>query len=470
VQASSRGHLEWRTDPPAGGDIRPGQTVAVHLAWDARDFRDHELRRVLACVTVDDRLESSLGTTEAPTANDGEFQYTFHVPDNLPEGARVCGRGMVSGADRHGGLKRAVSTDHCLKVVGGTGASQRHDGAAESCPEALQGPANGSLQIQGDIPEGSEVRAGQIVQTWLLWRTADFAGDPLDQVVQCVTIDGALDLPLSTAEMPTRNDGEFVQQITIPSGLAAGTRICARGSISGTGVGGRSTSERSNDLCFKMVDVRPAPIAADAVPPSSPGGDDTCLDVLTGFPKGSLRRVTNTDATTVRPGQELEVRLIWNTDDFAVSTLRQVLDCVTVDGRLDTSLSVDDHAPANNGSFVHRFLVPSGLPAGTRLCDRGFVSGMKANGELDRQKSNDLCFTLARGVATGTVAQGQAVAGPLDAAAKKTTTAALPELPRTGVPRPELVLAFVAFAAGGSAIVATSKLSRRRKVTATPSR
>jgi hypothetical protein len=232
-------------------------------------------------------------------------------------------------------------------------------------------------------------------------------------------------------------------------------------------VGGRSTPERSNDLCFKVTDLGPpTPIAANAAPSPSEGDEDTCLDVLSGLPKGSLRRVTNAESTTVRPGQELEVRLIWNTEDFAVATLRQALDCVTVDGRLDTFLSIDDRATANKGSFVHRFVVPSSLPAGTRLCDRGFISGGKANGELDRQKSNDLCFTVAD-VAASTVPQVTGVTRSLDAATAATTTAQ-PELPRTGTSGPELVLAFIAFAAGGFAILLTSRLSRRRTVIPAP--
>jgi hypothetical protein len=103
--------------------------------------------------------------------------------------------------------------------------------------------------------------------------------------------------------------------------------------------------------------------------------------------------------------------------------------------------------------------VPSGLPAGTRLCDRGFLSGTAPNGDFDRQRSTDVCFTVAD-VATSTARPVAAVAQAVEAA--PASAAALTELPRTGPHEPEYLLAFCAFALGGLAIVVTSKLSRKR--------
>ena len=51
--------------------------------------------------------------------------------------------------------------------------------------------------------------------------------------------------------------------------------------------------------------------------------------------------------------------------------------------------------PVNNGTFEHSYVVPADLQPGSRLCDRGFVSGLVSGADFNGHKSNDVCFDVA---------------------------------------------------------------------------
>ena len=128
---------------------------------------------------------------------------------------------------------------------------------------------------------------------------------------------------------------------------------------------------------------------------SHPGGvSDTCPEVLAGAPTGGVEKVTDpADDSEVRRGAVVAVTLRWDTTTFTSPVLHKALDCVTVDGALADQLGIQERDTAN-GSFETHFTVPGDLADGTRLCDRGFVSGPGHDNRFDREKSNDVCFTV----------------------------------------------------------------------------
>ena len=136
--------------------------------------------------------------------------------------------------------------------------------------------------------------------------------------------------------------------------------------------------------------------------PSHPGGlADTCPEVLTGAPSGGLEKVTDPpDGSEIRRGTVVVVTLRWDRAAFDGTVLHKALDCVTVDGAPAERLGVQERDTANDGTFEARFTVPDDLADGTRLCDRGFVSGPGPANTFERLKSNDVCFTVSGDVPT----------------------------------------------------------------------
>jgi LPXTG-motif cell wall-anchored protein len=128
---------------------------------------------------------------------------------------------------------------------------------------------------------------------------------------------------------------------------------------------------------------------------SHPGGvTDTCPEVLAGAPTGGIEKVTDpADGSEVRRGDVLFVTLHWDTTTFTGPVLHKALDCVTVDGAPADELSTQERDTATDGRFETRSTVPGDLTDGTRLCDRGFVSGPAGDG-FGREKSNDVCFIV----------------------------------------------------------------------------
>jgi len=165
--------------------------------------------------------------------------------------------------------------------------------------------------------------------------------------------------------------------------------------------------------------------------PSHPGGvGDTCPEVLAGAPTGGLQKSTTPPAgSDVRRGTVIDVTLRWDSALFSASNLHKALDCVTVDGRADDDLSVQQRDAADDGEFTTRLTVPGGLADGVQLCDRGFVSGPGRAGGFTREKSNDVCFTV-RGAVSG-------AAGPVSAVTPEQAPAASVS-PAVNAPAPSL--------------------------------
>jgi hypothetical protein len=129
---------------------------------------------------------------------------------------------------------------------------------------------------------------------------------------------------------------------------------------------------------------------------SHPGGvAEMCPEVLKGAPSGELKKETDPpDGSEVRGGDVIKVKLLWDETRYDGPKLHKALDCVTLDGDLAPDLSVEERDAANDGVFEHSYTVPKGLPEGTVVCDRGFVSGPGREEEFKRAKSNKVCFPV----------------------------------------------------------------------------
>src|SRR5919197_5105170 len=61
-----------------------------------------------------------------------------------------------------------------------------------------------------------------------------------------------------------------------------------------------------------------------------------CERVIHEKETGELNKETDPpDGSTVMPGQTIHAGVTWSTDEFESAVLHKVLDCVTVDGKLD---------------------------------------------------------------------------------------------------------------------------------------
>jgi hypothetical protein len=142
---------------------------------------------------------------------------------------------------------------------------------------------------------------------------------------------------------------------------------------------------------------------------SHPGGvPDTCPEVLAGTPTNDLEMRTTPSAGDVRGGEIITVTLRWSPESFDRLAVHKVLDCVTVNGGLVPELSKQERDAPNNGAFDWHFTVPAQTPVGTRICDRGFVSGPGPGNGFEREKSNDTCLTVAPPAASDNGAPSQA--------------------------------------------------------------
>jgi hypothetical protein len=118
--------------------------------------------------------------------------------------------------------------------------------------ERIKRPPTGGLEKTTDPAPGSRVHSGDVIKIRLTWDTDKWAGSKLHKAIDCVAVNGALDMNLTVEEKPTANDGVFEHELTVPDGLAAGTEICDRGFISGDSRGGDFEQATSEVVCFPL--------------------------------------------------------------------------------------------------------------------------------------------------------------------------------------------------------------------------
>jgi hypothetical protein len=202
----------------------------------------------------------------------------------------------------------------------------------------------------------------------------------------------------------------------------------------------------------------------------------TCERAMDESPTGELEKTMEPAAGSfVSPGQIVRVTLRWDPAERADGDLHKIIDCVVVDGVLDAGLSVEERPTDNDGIFELELVVPD-LPAGTEVCDFGFLSDDEAGHGYVR--SETLCLTLGDQQAAAVTAPPADVAGGTEVAGETQTAPApapatpgslpqvmgevlsVPELPRTGPAGDLRLLAGSLLALGGLGIAVSAK--RRR--------
>jgi hypothetical protein len=107
------------------------------------------------------------------------------------------------------------------------------------------------------------------------------------------------------------------------------------------------------------------------------------------------KTTTPPPGTPVRPGDEILVDITWNVWDWTAPDLHKALDCVYINGVFVPGLSGGERPTPNDGHFGFHYFVPLDVPAGSEICDQGFVSGPNGWEEYGRAISNVVCFPVA---------------------------------------------------------------------------
>lgn len=202
----------------------------------------------------------------------------------------------------------------------------------------------------------------------------------------------------------------------------------------------------------------------------------TCERAIDENATGELEKTMDPAAgSAVSAGEIVSVALRWDPAERPDRDLHKVIDCMMVDGVLDADLSVEERPTDNDGIFEMQLVVPD-LPAGTELCNFGFLSDDEAGHGYVR--SETLCLTVGDQQAApvtappADVAGGAEVAGETQTAPEPAPAApgslpqvmgeilSVPELPRTGPADDLRLLAGSLLALGGLGIAVSAK--RRR--------
>ena len=94
------------------------------------------------------------------------------------------------------------------------------------------------------------------------------------------------------------------------------------------------------------------------------------------------------------PGQEIRVQITWRVSDWVAPELHKALDCVYLNNRYVPELSGGERPTPNDGHFEYSYVVPANVPAGSTICDQGFVSGPNGEEDYGREVSNIVCFPV----------------------------------------------------------------------------
>jgi hypothetical protein len=131
------------------------------------------------------------------------------------------------------------------------------------------------------------------------------------------------------------------------------------------------------------------------MPPASGAGAD-CQDASMNAPPSGPGDVKLTadvaDGATVAPGQDIMLRLTWDTTKWSGQSLDEVLQCIRVKGALDGNLSAEEQPAANDGMFEYRLHVPDDIRPGCDICAQGFAQGTAAGGGPQDVGSERHCF------------------------------------------------------------------------------
>jgi hypothetical protein len=142
-------------------------------------------------------------------------------------------------------------------------ADERLEYTRKTCERIIRHRDTGKLEKATVPAPGSQVHSGDVIKVRLTWEVAKWHGARLHKAIDCVAVNGVLDMKLTVEEKPTSNDGVFEHEFTVPDGLASGSEICDQGFISGDSPDGEFDQDTSEVVCFT---VGPAPDRGDTSP------------------------------------------------------------------------------------------------------------------------------------------------------------------------------------------------------------
>jgi LPXTG-motif cell wall-anchored protein len=99
---------------PGPGTVLAGDVVDVTISWDPADFDDTWIEKVLDCVSVDGVAVPALTDEERPAPNDGAFNRSIEIPEDIEAGRLVCQQGFVYGNLSRGGYSLISSPRVCF--------------------------------------------------------------------------------------------------------------------------------------------------------------------------------------------------------------------------------------------------------------------------------------------------------------------------------------------------------------------
>jgi uncharacterized repeat protein (TIGR01451 family) len=205
---------------------------------------------------ADDGSDSSGGSESDDGATVGEDETSTEPDDGaeLEDSATDEGSDTVAGA---GEASPRAGSDSFLEA-----AQAQPPPPDISCSGAFSGRPPGSLAKTATrdgrpLPDGSLIEAGDVIVFTMTWNTADWVGEELDKVLDCVQVNGQDAPQLSAEEKPTENDGAFTHQITVPGNLETGDVLCDRARLSGNPAGDNPSTQKSNVLCFTVTEELP---------------------------------------------------------------------------------------------------------------------------------------------------------------------------------------------------------------------
>jgi uncharacterized repeat protein (TIGR01451 family) len=246
-----------------------------------------------------------------------------------------------------------------------------------SCSGAFSGRPPGSLAKTAtrdgqSLPDGSLIEAGDVIVFTITWNTADWVGEELDKVLDCVQVNGQDAPQLSVEEKPTENDGVFTHQITVPGNLETGDVLCDRARLSGNPTGDNPSTQKSNVLCFTVTEELPPDVhvtksASDLE--VGPGDHVTYTITVSNDGEGTATDVVVTD--------DLH-------DDLAILAIDPADACDVGDGNTLTC-SLGNIGPGDESTITIEVAVPSDF-CGT-LTNQAHVSA--SNEPEEDQDDND---------------------------------------------------------------------------------
>jgi uncharacterized repeat protein (TIGR01451 family) len=156
------------------------------------------------------------------------------------------------------------------------------------------------------LPGGSDIAAGDVITITTTWNTGDWSS--VTKVLDCFQLNGSDVGSLDIQEKPTANDGLFTYTFTVPSNVANGDTLCARGDLAGTPTGGNPSTQKSNELCWGSSTPPPPPptnpdvVVAKKASKTSINSGDSVTFTLTATNTGTAKATDVVITDTVPAG------------------------------------------------------------------------------------------------------------------------------------------------------------------------